>query len=128
MTQMEKIRLSDSEIETYQRDGLVVPDYRVPEATIEAMRRELDRLLADNPTDSSDIMLCPHDPHGSAKPIKGSQAWLEFARRRHQHLYRLRRSRSGQRQIEAARGRRRGEPFRDLSRGYGFLEDDLAQG
>ena len=80
MDQMEKFRLSDEEIAAYQRDGLVVPDYRVPEATVEAMRRELDRLLADNPGNSSDIMLCPHDPHGSAEPIKGSHAWLEFAR------------------------------------------------
>ena len=75
-----RTRLSEGEIAAYHRDGLVVPDYRIPEAMLGRMREALDRLLTDNPDMASDIMICPHDPHGSATKFTGSEAWLDFAR------------------------------------------------
>ncbi|MDC1286845.1 phytanoyl-CoA dioxygenase family protein [Gammaproteobacteria bacterium] len=76
--------LSTQEIETYHRDGLVIPaDYRVPPATLERIDRLYRELLvknADNPEFSADFILGPHlDAHGTYG-IKGDPEWLEFAR------------------------------------------------
>jgi len=65
--------LSQGETETCRRDGLVVPDYRLPPGTLAAMRRELDADQFD-PAAARDVVLEPgqislHDVyliHGSA--------------------------------------------------------------
>jgi len=76
--------LSTQEIETYRRDGLVIPaDYRVPPATLARIDRLYQELLlknADNPEFSADFILGPHlDAHGTYG-IKGDPEWLDFAR------------------------------------------------
>ena len=41
--------LTSEQITTYREKGYVVPDYRLPEATLVAIRRDHDRLLAAHP-------------------------------------------------------------------------------
>jgi ectoine hydroxylase-related dioxygenase (phytanoyl-CoA dioxygenase family) len=41
--------LTTAEIERYREDGFVVPDFRLPEATIAAIRRDHDRLVTAHP-------------------------------------------------------------------------------
>jgi ectoine hydroxylase-related dioxygenase (phytanoyl-CoA dioxygenase family) len=41
--------LTPKQIATYHEKGYVVPDYRLPEETLEAIRRDHDRLLAAHP-------------------------------------------------------------------------------
>ena len=41
--------LTKTQLEQYQEDGYVVPDYRLPDETIEAIREDHDRLLAGHP-------------------------------------------------------------------------------
>ncbi len=41
--------LTDAEIAAYHEDGFVVPDYRLPDETIEAIRTDHDRLIARHP-------------------------------------------------------------------------------
>jgi hypothetical protein len=76
--------LSTQEIETYQRDGLVIPsDYRVPPATLERIDRLYQELLlknADNPEFCADFILGPHLDANGTYGIKGDPQWLEFAR------------------------------------------------
>jgi hypothetical protein len=76
--------LSTQEIETYRRDGLVIPsDYRVPQATLERIDRLYQELLqknADNPEFSADFILGPHLDANGTYGIKGDPEWLEFAR------------------------------------------------
>ena len=79
MTRGRKVRLSEAEIETYRRDGLVVPDYRLDEGLLDRMRQALTRLMYDNPHLSSDIVVCPHLMNSGTQNLKGSADWLEFA-------------------------------------------------
>ena len=76
--------LTEQEIETYHRDGLVIPaDFRLPATTLEhidKLYRELLYRNRDNPDCSPDFILGPHLDAEGAYGIKGDSAWLEFAR------------------------------------------------
>ena len=76
--------LTDQEIETYHRDGLVIPSsYRLPGGTLERIRQLYQQLLdnnRDNPEFSADFILGPHLDAQGTYGIKGDPEWLEFAR------------------------------------------------
>ena len=44
-----KTMLTDAEIVAYHENGFVVPDYRLPDETVEAIRADHDRLIARHP-------------------------------------------------------------------------------
>ena len=71
--------LTDDEVARYHRDGVLVPDYRVPGALLARMRDALERLTERNRHMSSDIMICPHLQTGSTQGLEGGREWLEFA-------------------------------------------------
>lgn len=76
-------RLSDQEIATYHRDGLVIPDYRLADDVLVQMREAYEELLEankDNPDINPDFMLGPHLEKTGAQGVIGNLAWLEFAR------------------------------------------------
>ena len=76
--------LSKQEIETYQRDGLVIPgNYRLPDETLSRINQLYQKLLddnRDNPDFSPDFILGPHLDTSDSYGIKGDPEWLEFAR------------------------------------------------
>lgn len=76
--------LNQQEIETYQRDGLVVPaEFRLSRAVLARIDALYRKLLADNrgnPDFSADFILGPHLDAGGAYGVRGDPAWLEFAR------------------------------------------------
>jgi hypothetical protein len=72
--------LSEAEVATYHRDGLVVPDYRLPGPMIERMRGSLEGLIRDNPEVPPDAMYCPHILNGGTQGLAGGADWLEYAR------------------------------------------------
>lgn len=76
--------LTDQEIETYRRDGLVIPaGFRLPAETlahIDQLYRQLLLDNRDNPDFSADFILGPHLDAQGAYGIRGNPAWLEFAR------------------------------------------------
>ena len=63
--------LTKEEIAAYRKDGLVVPDYRIPEDALRRMCRLLDEMLRADEDLSADYLgaLTQHHP-----------GWLEFAR------------------------------------------------
>lgn len=71
--------LTPEELQTYRRDGLVVPAYRLPPAQLAAMRAALDRLIADNPGVRPEQLISAHVEKGSEK-VRGSAAFLDLAR------------------------------------------------
>lgn len=75
--------LTPSEIETYHRDGLVIPaDYRVPVNLLRRIDELYRKLLADNreyPDFSPDFILGPHLDASGTYGVKGDPAWLDFA-------------------------------------------------
>lgn len=73
-------RLSAEEVSRYHEDGIVIPDYRVPDELLQRMRAALGRLEAANPHITLDNIVCPHLPHAGVQGIEGDPEWLEFAR------------------------------------------------
>lgn len=73
--------LSDSEIETYHRDGLVIPDSRLSEETLTRIGAAYERLLEahkGDPKFSPDFILGPHLRSGSYG-VDGDPEWLRIA-------------------------------------------------
>ena len=52
--------LTASEIETFRRDGLVVPSFRLGEATLERLGAAVERLVAANPDVPPEYLIGPH--------------------------------------------------------------------
>ena len=75
--------LTEAEVRTYREDGLVVPDHRLPAATLARIADAYERLLERNrgePGFSPDIILGPHLANAGGYGVKGDPEWLEFAR------------------------------------------------
>ena len=60
-----KTRLSDAEIARFHDEGLVIPDYRVPDDLLGRMQKEVDDLIARHP-DVREVAVfgIPHDKWG----------------------------------------------------------------
>ncbi|MCH9670329.1 MAG: phytanoyl-CoA dioxygenase family protein [Gammaproteobacteria bacterium] len=71
--------LSAAQVAAYHRDGYVVPDVRIPPATLERMRHSLDELLHNNPGVGTDYMVCPHVLAGGSQNLRGDNAWLDYS-------------------------------------------------
>jgi hypothetical protein len=75
--------LTQEEIYTYQRDGLVIPsNYRLPPTALQRIHQLYAELLennADSPDFSADFILGPHLDANGTYGIKGDPQWLEFA-------------------------------------------------
>ncbi len=76
--------LTDQEIDTYHRDGLVIASqYRVPGVTLARINELYLNLLEDNrdnPDFSADFILGPHLDATGTYGVKGDHEWLEFTR------------------------------------------------
>ena len=77
---MSEAKLDPDEIAHYEREGYVIPRWRLPGALLKQMRADLDDLLAANPTLGRDSMVCPHIVHGGTQGLRGDACWLEHAR------------------------------------------------
>ncbi len=80
MPEVRKTRLSDAEIQTFRREGLVVPDYRIPAEMLARMRAQVLDLLDRHPDVRPEQLSGPHNPWGQSARIVGSRVWLEFCR------------------------------------------------
>ena len=78
--QARKTRLTDSEIARFHDEGLVIPDYRIPDEMLRRMRAEVDDLVARHPDVRPEMLSGAHNPWGQSAKIVGSWAWLEFCR------------------------------------------------
>lgn len=73
-----KTKLSAAEIEQYREQGLVVPDYRLPDATLASLKGMVDRLVADHPDLRPEALSGPHNPWGQSAALKGTFDFLAF--------------------------------------------------
>jgi hypothetical protein len=71
-------RLSDAEIQRYHDDGLVIPDYRLPDAILARMQAEVDRLIERNPGVRPEQLSGAHNPWGQSAQMVGSQTFLDL--------------------------------------------------
>ncbi len=80
MSERRKARLTDAEIARFHDEGLVIPDYRVPQAVLATLRDEVDRLIARNPDVRPEQLSGAHNPWGQSARLVGSQVFLDFCR------------------------------------------------
>ncbi len=71
---------SETQIDSYRRDGYIIAEWRLPLATLQAAREALERLLDVNGHMSSDAMFCPHLRTAGVQGLKGDDHWLDLAR------------------------------------------------
>ena len=71
--------LSPAEQARYRDQGYVVPQWRLPEAKVEALREALDAVIAANPGIRPEKLVSAHLENG-AEGVKGSRAFLDLAR------------------------------------------------
>jgi Phytanoyl-CoA dioxygenase (PhyH) len=71
------IRLSSQQVETYRRDGLVIPDYVLPRDLHAQLLEALERLICDNPNTPPEMLVSAHITDGPDL-VKGQDAFLEF--------------------------------------------------
>jgi ectoine hydroxylase-related dioxygenase (phytanoyl-CoA dioxygenase family) len=71
--------LTAAEQARYQREGWVVPQFRLPAPQVDAMRAALDRLIADNPGIRPERLVSAHIAGTNAEGVRGSQAFLDLA-------------------------------------------------
>ena len=78
--------LTADEIAHYQREGYVVPGYRLPAAQVDTMRQALDRLIERNPGVRPEKLVSAHvagdDERGNAEGVRGVEQFLALARDR----------------------------------------------
>lgn len=77
---LRKTRLTEAEVARYREEGLVIPDYRIPEAMLQRLRAEVDRLIARNPDVRPEQLSGAHNPWGQSAGLVGGWAWLELCR------------------------------------------------
>ena len=74
----QKVRLTEDEVRTYHEEGLVVPDYRLPEEVLARLRAAVDKLIEDHPNIRPESLSGPHNPWGQSAQLMGSVDFLEF--------------------------------------------------
>ena len=75
-----KTRLSDEEIARFHEEGLVIPDYRIPDDMLRRMRAEVDDIIERHPDVRPEMLSGAHNPWGQSAKVVGSWTWLEFCR------------------------------------------------
>ncbi len=73
-----KTLLSESEIAQYHDEGLVVPDYRLPDDILANMASAVDQLINDHPNLRPEELSGPHNPSGQSAKLMGNVNFLEF--------------------------------------------------
>tara|TARA_B100000029_G_C17455343_1_gene916503 strand:+ start:156 stop:965 length:810 start_codon:yes stop_codon:yes gene_type:complete len=74
-----RLKLRDDEVAHYHEQGFLVPDFKLDDDTLSALRECYDQLLAINPDIPSDLMLGPHMTTPGAQGVVGSDRWMQFA-------------------------------------------------
>ena len=62
----------------YERDGLVIPAFRLPESSRQEMTRAVDELLAATAGQAPESIVCPHVPGMNNLPENITRTWLQF--------------------------------------------------
>ena len=78
MEQRTKVRMTDAEVARFHEEGLVVPDYRIPQDLLDRMRAEVDTLIERNPGVRPEQLSGAHNPWGQSARLMGTQTFLDF--------------------------------------------------
>ena len=73
--------VSAQERSAYQLDGLVIPDFRLPQAARREMALAIDELLTATVGQAPESIVCPHVPGMNNLPENITRTWLGFCAR-----------------------------------------------
>ncbi len=71
--------LSDKEVSHYQREGYVIPAFRLSMERVSELRLALDELIARNPGVRPEHLVSAHVANPGAEGVKGSKVFLDLA-------------------------------------------------
>lgn len=71
--------LSAEEVEFYQREGYVVPQYQLPPEDVEKMQRLTHKAVAENPDKLNQPLVMLHVPGNRVQEINTTSEWLDIA-------------------------------------------------
>ena len=71
-------RLLPSEVEEFHEQGIVIPEYRLPDSKVDELREALDQLIAQNPGVRPEQLVSAHIENGK-EGVKGSRRFLDAA-------------------------------------------------
>jgi len=72
--------LSAEELEVYERDGLVVPRFRVPPEKLVRLQAALEAVLGANPDVRAERLIGAHIEKKGAEGVQGDRAFFDLAR------------------------------------------------
>ena len=72
--------LSGDEVSRYHRDGLLIPDYRVPERLLKPMRRSVMDVIEKNPRVRPELLASVNIENSPAPRVSGLREFDEYAR------------------------------------------------
>mgnify|MGYP001812366026 FL=1 len=71
--------LSPAEVAQYEREGYVIPSFRLPAERVDGLRATLDRLLAENPDVRPERLVSAHIAGKNDEGVTGSSDFLDLA-------------------------------------------------
>lgn len=74
-----KNSLTSSEIQTYQEEGLVIPNYRLPTNVLTNLQEALEKLISNNPSVRPEKLISAHVDKTSTEGVKSNSTFLQFA-------------------------------------------------
>lgn len=73
--------LSEAEVETYRREGVLIPGFRLAESRVGELREALERVIRDNLGTRPERLVSVHlSKEGSVEEEKGDDVFLEVAK------------------------------------------------
>lgn len=72
-------RLSAAEIQSYRREGWLVPHLSLPQSYIERLRASLEQVIAENPEIRPERLVSAHLEERGAEGVRGSHEFFELA-------------------------------------------------
>ena len=72
-------QLTDAEITLYQQQGYVVPEFRLPDERVDALRTTMEAVMAANPDIRPEQLVSAHIQDGGSEGVYGSRAFLDLA-------------------------------------------------
>ena len=76
---MARLHLTPVQIQTYQREGWLVPDFRLDPAFVSELQDALNELIRNNPGVRPEKLVSAHVEGDNREGVKGSKRFLELA-------------------------------------------------
>ncbi|MCS5628125.1 MAG: phytanoyl-CoA dioxygenase family protein, partial [Planctomycetes bacterium] len=70
-------QLSPTEIASYESEGYLVPDYRLPKERVVSLRKALDRVIESNPDTRPEQLVSAHLEQSAGEGVRGDNEFLE---------------------------------------------------